>query len=47
VPILPSDDEETLHERIKQVERALYPAVVKRVVDALIMDLEPLSMALS
>jgi phosphoribosylglycinamide formyltransferase-1 len=47
VPILPSDDEETLHERIKQVERALYPAVLRRVVDALIMDLEPLSMALS
>jgi phosphoribosylglycinamide formyltransferase-1 len=47
VPILPSDDEETLHERIKQVERSLYPSVLHRVVDALIMDLEPLSMALS
>jgi phosphoribosylglycinamide formyltransferase 1 len=28
VPVLPGDDEETLHERIKVVERALYPATV-------------------
>jgi phosphoribosylglycinamide formyltransferase 1 len=29
VPILPSDDEATLHERIKSVERVLYPATVR------------------
>lgn len=29
VPILPSDDEATLHERIKAVERVLYPATVR------------------
>ena len=29
VPVLPGDTEETLHERIKVVERALYPATVK------------------
>ncbi len=28
VPVLPGDTEETLHERIKVVERALYPATV-------------------
>ncbi len=28
VPVLPGDSEETLHERIKVVERALYPATV-------------------
>ena len=28
VPVLPDDTEETLHERIKVVERALYPATV-------------------
>jgi phosphoribosylglycinamide formyltransferase-1 len=28
VPILPGDTEETLHERIKVVERVLYPATV-------------------
>lgn len=29
VPILPSDDEATLHERIKSVERVLYPATIR------------------
>ncbi len=29
VPVLPGDTEETLHERIKVVERSLYPATVK------------------
>jgi len=29
VPVLPSDDEATLHERIKVVERRLYPATIK------------------
>ena len=28
VPVLPDDTEETLHERIKVVERTLYPATV-------------------
>ena len=28
VPVLPGDTEETLHERIKVVERRLYPATV-------------------
>ncbi len=28
VPVLPGDTEETLHERIKVVERALYPATI-------------------
>ncbi|HEV2361336.1 MAG TPA: phosphoribosylglycinamide formyltransferase [Acidimicrobiales bacterium] len=30
VPVLPGDTEETLHERIKVVERRIYPAAVKR-----------------
>jgi len=29
VPIFPGDTEETLHERIKQVERRLYPATIR------------------
>lgn len=29
VPILPSDDEAALHERIKSVERVLYPATIR------------------
>lgn len=32
VPVLPDDTEETLHERIKQVERRLYPATIRAVV---------------
>lgn len=32
VAVLPEDTEETLHERIKQVERRLYPDTVKRVI---------------
>lgn len=31
VPILSQDTEETLHERIKQVERLLYPATIRKV----------------
>jgi phosphoribosylglycinamide formyltransferase-1 len=33
VPVLPGDDEETLHERIKGVERRLYPATIKAIVE--------------
>ena len=33
VPVLDDDTEETLHERIKQVERRLYPEVVQRLVE--------------
>lgn len=33
VPVLPDDDAATLHERIKEVERRLYPAVLRRLVD--------------
>lgn len=32
VRVLPGDTEETLHERIKQVERVLYPATVAEVI---------------
>lgn len=35
VPVMPDDTEETLHERIKQVERRLYPATVLRALDEL------------
>jgi folate-dependent phosphoribosylglycinamide formyltransferase PurN len=32
VPVLPGDTEDTLHERIKRVERRLYPATIRRFV---------------
>jgi phosphoribosylglycinamide formyltransferase-1 len=32
VPVLPGDTEETLHERIKEVERRLYPEVIEKMV---------------
>ncbi|MHB8680820.1 MAG: phosphoribosylglycinamide formyltransferase [Acidimicrobiales bacterium] len=35
VPVLPGDTVERLHERIKAVERRLYPATVKRVLEQL------------
>jgi len=35
VPVLPGDTEESLHERIKVVERALYPATVAWALDEL------------
>ena len=35
VPVEPGDTEATLHERIKSVERELYPLVVGRVMAAL------------
>jgi phosphoribosylglycinamide formyltransferase 1 len=31
VAVLPSDDEATLHERIKEAERRLYPAIIEEV----------------
>jgi len=31
VPVLPGDDEATLHERIKAVERRLYPVTIKEI----------------
>jgi phosphoribosylglycinamide formyltransferase-1 len=33
VPVLPDDDETSLHERIKAVERRLYPATIRAVLD--------------
>jgi len=33
VAVLPGDDEETLHERIKAVERRLYPQTIRAVLD--------------
>jgi phosphoribosylglycinamide formyltransferase-1 len=35
VTIRPDDTEETLHERIKEVERRLYPATIKSFVEGL------------
>ncbi len=35
VPVLPGDTEETLHERIKEVERTLYPATIREFIDGL------------
>ena len=34
VPVLPGDTEATLHERIKAVERHLYPATLRQILDA-------------
>ena len=33
VPVLPGDDEETLHERIKEVERSLYPDTIRAILE--------------
>ena len=33
VPVLPDDDEDTLHERIKEVERTLYPDTIKAILE--------------
>jgi phosphoribosylglycinamide formyltransferase-1 len=35
VPVLPGDTEDTLHERIKAVERTLYPETIRRFLDGL------------
>ncbi len=45
VAVLPGDDESTLHERIKAVERSLYPEVVARVMASLARGDEPESVA--
>jgi len=41
VPIHPDDSEESLHERIKEVERTLYPLVLSRVIEAMENGREP------
>ncbi|MHB8333673.1 MAG: phosphoribosylglycinamide formyltransferase [Acidimicrobiales bacterium] len=45
VPVLAGDSESDLHERIKTVERVLYPDVVVRVMRALAQGHEPASVA--
>jgi phosphoribosylglycinamide formyltransferase-1 len=45
VPVNTDDDEASLHERIKEVERALYPEVVARVMASLAQGHEPASVA--
>jgi len=45
VEVRSSDDEASLHERIKTVERALYPEVIARVMASLVQGLEPESVA--
>jgi phosphoribosylglycinamide formyltransferase-1 len=45
VPVIDGDTEETLHERIKLVERELYPLVVTRVMASLSEGIEPSSVA--
>ena len=45
VAVLANDTEETLHERIKEVERRLYPVVVSRVMASLDAGFEPVSVA--
>ncbi len=47
VPVYPEDDEASLHERIKAVERTLYPEVVARVMASLAWGNEPTSVALT
>lgn len=45
VPVLAEDTEESLHERIKGVERSLYPTVITRVMASLAEGTEPVSVA--
>jgi phosphoribosylglycinamide formyltransferase-1 len=47
VPVYAEDDEASLHERIKAVERTLYPEVVARVMASLAQGDEPRSVALT
>ena len=46
VPVLPGDTENDLHERIKTVERVLYPDVVARAMRAIADGYEPASVAI-
>ena len=46
VPVLPGDTEYDLHERIKTVERVLYPDVVARAMRAIADGYEPASVAI-
>ena len=46
VPVLSGDDEATLHERIKEVERTVYPEVVGRVMAAWRKGRRPASLAI-
>jgi phosphoribosylglycinamide formyltransferase 1 len=46
VPILEGDTVETLHERIKEVERRIYPATILRVIDAMERGQTPADLAL-
>jgi phosphoribosylglycinamide formyltransferase-1 len=43
VPVYPDDTESSLHERIKSVERTLYPGVIARVMASLARGEEPIS----
>ncbi|MDE3082476.1 MAG: phosphoribosylglycinamide formyltransferase [Acidobacteriota bacterium] len=45
VPVYAEDTEDTLHERIKAVERTLYPVVITRVMAALAQGREPATLA--
>lgn len=47
VPVYREDDEASLHERIKAVERTLYPEVIARVMASLARGEEPMSLALT
>jgi phosphoribosylglycinamide formyltransferase-1 len=47
VPVYLDDDEASLHERIKAVERTLYPEVIARVMASLAHGHEPTSVALT
>jgi phosphoribosylglycinamide formyltransferase-1 len=46
VAVLEGDDEASLHERIKAVERRLYPATIRRVRDAMARGDEPGTLAI-
>jgi phosphoribosylglycinamide formyltransferase-1 len=47
VPVYRDDTEETLHERIKSVERTLYPDVIARVMASLAEGEEPVSVVVT
>lgn len=44
VPVLEDDDESSLHERIKAVERELYPATIRAVIDGTVSLHQPTSL---